>query len=140
MTITHQVRKELQEEGKQQQADMHSVHICIGGNHHVFVTQSIQSILYIQRRLEQVKLLIFVNNLFGQAKGVQGFSPEAEYSLGIYISRFGDGPGSGITLGDEEGRLIFPLILSAVMDPAIAKLLIMQVCLFCTLAGQFLNS
>src|SRR5690606_3640681 len=98
-----EVREELQEEGQEQQSDMHPVNVCVGGYHHIVVTEVIERLLNIEGGLKQIELLVLVNNLFCQAVAVQWFSPEAEDSLGFHIARFGDGAACRVALGDEEG-------------------------------------
>ena len=56
MPFLDEIREELQEESNQQQADVHTVHIGIGCYNHFVVTQSFDSVFYIQGCLEQVTL------------------------------------------------------------------------------------
>ena len=60
---------------------MHTIHIGIGCNDDRVVTQVLHTILDIERRLQQVKLLILVHDLLRQAIAVQRLTTQAEHSL-----------------------------------------------------------
>ena len=75
MVALDQVGEELQEEGDQQQADVHAIHIGIGRNDHLVITESIQAILDVQSGLQQVELLVLIHNLLGQAIAIQRLTP-----------------------------------------------------------------
>jgi hypothetical protein len=67
----HQIREKLQKEGHQQQANVHTIHIGIGSYYNIVIAQVINTILNIQRVLQQVKFLVLVNHFFGEAETVQ---------------------------------------------------------------------
>jgi hypothetical protein len=48
MVVLYQVRKELQEEGHDQQANVHAVNIGVGGYHNPVKSQAIHSFFDIQ--------------------------------------------------------------------------------------------
>ena len=56
--------------GPSEQADVHSVNIGIGSHNHLIISQSVQTVFYIQGSLQQVELLVLVNHLLGQAIAV----------------------------------------------------------------------
>ena len=70
VALLDKVREELQEEGDDEQADVHSIHIGIGSHNHLVISQSVQSVLDIEGCLEQVELLVLINHLLGQAIAV----------------------------------------------------------------------
>ena len=70
MSLLDEIWEELQEEGDDEQADVHSVNIGIGSHNHLIISQSVQSVLDIESCLEQVELLVLVNHLLGQAIAV----------------------------------------------------------------------
>ena len=47
VTFLDEVGEELQEERDEQQTDVHTVHIGIGGNDHFVVTESFYAVFYI---------------------------------------------------------------------------------------------
>ena len=53
---------------------MHAIDIGISRNHDVVIAEAIKPILNIERVLQQVELLVFVNDFFAQTKGVKWFS------------------------------------------------------------------
>jgi len=89
MTFPDEVRKELKEECKKQKPDMHSINISISGNHNIIISQVFNTVFNIKRSLQKVEFLVLVYNFLRKSKAVEGFSPQAENSLGFYISRFG---------------------------------------------------
>ncbi len=70
MSLLYQVGEELQEEGDNQQADVHAVHIGIGGYDDFIVAQRLYAVFYIQGRLEQVEFFVFINHFLGKSVGV----------------------------------------------------------------------
>src|SRR5690606_19236228 len=60
MTPADEFREKLQEEGDHQQTDVHAVHIRIGGEDDVIVTQVVKIFLDVQRMLQKIELLVFV--------------------------------------------------------------------------------
>ena len=126
MSLPHQFRKELQEEGHQQQPDMHAVHIGIGGNHHIVVPQVFQSVLNIQCSLQQVEFLVLVYDLFGKSEDIQWLAFQAEYSLCAHIPCRGDGTAGRIAFGDEHGGIKPAFIIVIEMDLAVTQFAVMQ--------------
>lgn len=63
MPRTNDIREKLQEKGHQQQTDMHPVHIGIGRNDNLVVTQVIHILLNVECSLQQIELFILVNDL-----------------------------------------------------------------------------
>ena len=57
------VGEELEEERDQQQADVHAVHVGVGGDDDLVVAQFVEVVLDVQRVLEEVKLLVLVDDL-----------------------------------------------------------------------------
>src|SRR5690606_17880488 len=103
-----QFREELQEERDQQQTDVHSVNIGIGGNYNVVVPQIAEIFLDVQRRLQQVELLVFINNLLAHAVRVQRLSTQTENCLRIHVTRFGNRSRGRISLGNEKRTFQMP--------------------------------
>lgn len=70
------VGKELQEEGHQQQADVHAIDIGIGGDHDLVVPQVVHILLDVERRLQQVELLVLIYDLLREAEAVERLAPQ----------------------------------------------------------------
>ena len=68
--MSHQVGKELQEEGQHEQPNVHSVDIGVSGYYDLAVPQCIQPVFNIQSMLQKVKFLVFVHDFLSQAKAV----------------------------------------------------------------------
>ena len=100
-----QIGEELEEESEHQQSYVHSVHIGIGGDDHFVVPQLVESVLYVERRLEAVELLVLIHHLFGQSIAIKGFASERENGLCADVAALGDRAGGGETLGDEDTTL-----------------------------------
>ena len=129
----------MQEEGNQQQADVHTVHIGIGCYNHFVVTQSFDSVFYIQGCLEQVEFFVLVHHFLCQPERIQRFTTEAEYRLCVDITALGDGTACRVSLGDEDAGIFFqPFSFRVVeVDTAVTQFAVMQVSFLGTFAGQF---
>ena len=97
-----EIREELQEEGKHQQSDVHTVHIGIGSDDDFVVAQFVQTVFYIQRGLQAVELLVLINDRFGQSIAVKRFTAEREHRLCAYVTTLGNGARRRETLRDED--------------------------------------
>jgi hypothetical protein len=53
---------------------VHTIDISIGGNDHLVIAQILQILLNSEGGLDKVKFLIFINNLTGKTKGIEGFT------------------------------------------------------------------
>ena len=71
VTQADDVGEELQEEGCQQQADVHTVDIGIGSDDDLSVAQVVHILLNVKRRLKKVELLILVYHLLGESVTVK---------------------------------------------------------------------
>src|SRR5688572_2537471 len=118
----YKTREKLKKKGHQQQPDMHPIDIRIGGYNNIIITEIIQAVLNIQRMLEQVEFLIFINHFFCKTVAVQWLSFQTENGLGHDIPGFGDGPAGRISLGYEQGRFLLALMSIFKMDLAVSKL------------------
>ena len=127
MPFLHQFREKLQEKRDQQQPNVHAVHVRIRGHHHVVVAEVFQSVFNVQRRLQEVELLVLVHHFFGQTVAVQWFALETEHRLREHVPGGRDGAGSGISFRNEEGgfqpTLVFEVV---VVDFAVPQLAVVQ--------------
>ena len=122
---THHIGEQLQKKGQQKQANVHAVHIGIGGNHNIVVTQTLQAIFQIQSCQKQSQFLVLVNGtLF--LDDVRRLAHQTEHGLCVGVARLRDGTGSGNTLRDEDGGLQPARIVGVEMVPAIAQLAVVQ--------------
>ena len=64
MALLDQLGIELQEEGDDQQTDVHTVNIGIGGHDHLIVSQIVKPVLDVQGCLKEVELFILIDHLF----------------------------------------------------------------------------
>ena len=85
-SCAHQFGEELEEEGEQQQPDVHAVDIGVGGDDHAVVAEVVERIFDVEGVLQQVELLVFVYDLFGKSEAVQRFAAEAEHGLGLHVA------------------------------------------------------
>ena len=138
MVPLDQVREELQEEGDQQEADVHTVHIGIGRDDHLVVAQAIQPIFDVEGSLEQVEFFIFIDDLLGQSIAVQRFTAQAEDRLQVRVSALRDGSAGRVTLGDEDtglfGEVAFRIIQ---VNAAIPQFAVVQIGLLGPFTCQF---
>jgi hypothetical protein len=56
---------------------VHAVHVGVGGDDDLVVAQAVEAVLDVQRGLEEVKLLVLVDDLLGEAVGVERFALSA---------------------------------------------------------------
>ena len=76
MTFLNELGEELQEEGDDEQADVHTVDIGIGSHNDLIVSQGVQAIFDIEGGLKQIELLVLVDNLLGESETVERFTTE----------------------------------------------------------------
>ena len=91
VALFDEVGEELQEEGNHQQADVHAVDIGIGGHDDLVVTEPLEAILDVERGLQEVKLLVLVNHLLGEAERIERLTTQAEHGLCVHVATLGDG-------------------------------------------------
>ena len=103
VSLSNELGEELEEEGDEEEADVHAVDVGIGRNHDVVVAEAFDSVLDIKGVLKEVEFLVFVDDFFGEAEGVEGFAFKGEDRLRVDVAGFGNGTGSGVALGDKEG-------------------------------------
>src|ERR1035441_7772822 len=104
MPVLYQIRKEMQKESDQQKTDVHSINISIGSEHNAAVAQVFKIIFNIKSTLEKVEFLIFIHHFLGHSIAIQGLAFQAEYRLGIDISRLGNRSARRISFGYKESR------------------------------------
>ena len=146
MPLLDQIGEELQEEREHKQANMHAVHIGIGGDNHLVVAQFIQSVLYVQRRLQAVELLVLVHHRLAQSVGVERLSAQGEHRLRAHIAALGDRARRRETLRDEDTALLPQIVIGVfcrlhglgvvVMHLTVAQLRVVQLVLLRPLARR----
>ena len=65
MAFFDEFREELEEEGDDEQADVHSVYVGIGCDDDFIVAQCFESFFDVECGLEEVEFFVFVDHLFG---------------------------------------------------------------------------
>ena len=86
MALLYKLREELQEEGYDEQTDVHAVDIGIGSHDDLVVTQGVETLFYVESGLEEVKLLVLVDHLLGETERVERLAAQREHSLCVYIA------------------------------------------------------
>ena len=134
---------------------MHAVHVGIGSHDDLVVAQSVEPVLDVERGLQEVELLIFVDHLFGQSEAVERLAAQREHGLRAHVAAFGDRAAGGVALGDEDGGVearvalvvfLFPTLALGFgrgvveVDAAVAQFAVVEVGLLGTLARQFRNA
>ena len=138
MTLLDELGEELEEEGDDEQTDVHAVNIGIGSHDDLVVTQGVQTFLDVEGCLQQVELLVLIDHLLGEAERVEGLAAQGEDGLRVDVAALGDASAGRVALGDEDARLFLLVVLDiGEMNATVAQLTIVQVSLLGTLAGQF---
>src|SRR6478672_3326017 len=128
---------------------MHSIHISIGCNYNIIVSQAFIAFFNIKCMLQEVELFIFIHYFFGKTITVERFTTQAKYSLGIHAAGLSDGATGTITLGNKYGGFflffydeffVLPCWFVVVMKFTIPEFFIMQVGFFGSFVGEFFNS
>ena len=86
MPFLYQVGEELQEEGDDEQTDVHAVHIGIGSCDDFVVAQCLYAVFYIQGCLKQVEFFVFINYFLGQSVEFSGL-PRRLNTAWVFTSR-----------------------------------------------------
>ena len=155
VALLDEVGEELQEEGDHQEAYVHAVHVGIGSHDDLVVAQPVQTVLNVERGLQEVELLIFVDHFFRQPEAVERLAAQREHGLRAHVAAFGDRAAGGVALGDEDGGVearvalvvfLFPTLALGFgrgvveVDAAVAQLAVVEVGLLGALACQFRNA
>ena len=112
--------------------------VSIRRYHHFLVAQAIYPVLYVQRMLQQVELLVLIHHLFLMWKCIQRFAPQAENCLSPHISAFGQTSTCAISFRYKNGAVQALLARSFVqVHTAVPQLFVVQVGLLGFLIGQF---
>ena len=90
MALLDKVGEELQEEGNDEQTDVHTIDIGIGSHNDFVVTQGVKAILDVESCLQEVEFLVLVHHLLGKTIAVERFTTQGEYGLGVHIATLGD--------------------------------------------------
>ena len=133
----------LEEEGEDQHPDVHSVIIGIGSHDDVVVAQVLKVVFNAQRRDEQVELFVFRHLLSALLVAVDRLASQGKYGLEVGVPRLGDGTARGVALGDEDGRVLYVLLvllgnLVIEVETAVPELLVVDIGLLVALAGLLL--
>ena len=102
MPFLDEFREELQEEGDDEQTDVHAVDISIGSHYHLIITEGIETFLDVEGCLQEVKLLVLVDHFLGESEAVEGLASQREDRLRIDITTLGDGTTGRVTLRNED--------------------------------------
>src|SRR5690606_13206365 len=143
MTVSHQIRKELEEVSHDQQPDVHAIHIRIGGNYNLAIPKAIDSVFDIQGVLQKVKLLIFIHDLLGHTKAIERLSTKRKYSLRLHVAGFGDRTRGGISLRDEEHRVVFGVLVRfgiIVVYATVPQFLVVEIGFFGAFVREFFDA
>ena len=119
---------------------MHAIDIGIGGDHDLVVPQVVHILLDVERRLQQVELLVLIYDLLREAEAVERLAPQRKNRLRTHVAALGDRTGCRITLRDEDHRLLGQLVLVRQMYLAVAQLLVVERHLLGRFAGFLLNT
>ena len=76
MSFLNELGEELQEEGDDEQADMHTINISIGSHNNLVISEGVQTFLDIEGGLKQIELFVLVDNLLGESEAVEWFTTE----------------------------------------------------------------
>ena len=150
MTFLYEFGEELKEEREHEQPDVHAIHIGIGSDDDFVVSEFIESVFDVQGRLEAVEFFVLIHHGFGEAVGVERFTPEREDRLCADVAGLGDGTGCGQTLGDEDSAFLPQIVISilsgldrfciVVMHLTVAEFGIVEQVLLRAFASDFGNS
>ena len=135
MIVADDVGEKLEEEGEQQQADVHAIHVRIGGHDDAVIAKAVESLLDIERRLEEVKFLVLVNDFFGQTVGVQRFAFEAKTAC-VCTSRVAVREPAAESPSTIKRAFLGSRIAVAEVQAAIAQLAFVQGSFLGALAGD----
>ena len=128
MALLYKLREELQEEGYDEQTDVHAVDIGIGSHDDLVVTQGVETLFYVESSLKEVKLLVLVDHLLGETERVERLAAQREHRLCVYIAALRYASACRQTLGYEDRRLFLAVVLGVgEMDAAVAQLLVVKV-------------
>ena len=120
---------------------MHAIDIGIGGHDDFVVAQSVEAVLDVEGRLQEVELLVLVDHLLGQSEAVERLAAQREDGLRVHVAALGDAAAGRVALGDEDAGVLLLVALGVVeVDAAVAQLAVVQIGLLATFAGQLCHA
>ena len=131
------VREELEEESDHEEPDVHAIDVGVGGEDDLLIAEVIDGVLDIERVLEEIEFLVFVDDLFGEAEGVEGFAAETEDGLGFDAAGASDGAAGAVAFGDEERAFLAVFGVGVEVDAAVAEFFVMDLGFAGAFAGDF---
>jgi len=106
MAAANKVRHLLEEKGDEQRRDMRPIHIRIGHDDDLLITQVIITVVLTRphtKRLNEIADLLVLGHLVRRRTcHVQDFSAQGKDCLRLPVSRLFGGPASGVTLNNKE--------------------------------------
>jgi hypothetical protein len=72
---------------------VHAVDVGVGRDDDPVVAQAVEAVLDVECGLEEVEFLVLVDDLLGEAVGVERLALEGEDGLGLDVARGGEGAG-----------------------------------------------
>ncbi len=136
VAVADEVGEELEEKRDEEEADVHAVHVGVGGDDDPVVAQAVEALLDVQGGLEEVELFVLVDDFFREAVGVERLALQREHGLRLDVARGGEGAGGGIALDDEERALLGALVAIAEVKAAVAELAVVERGLLRALASE----
>ena len=87
-----------------QVADVHAVHVRVGGEDDLLVTQALGVVLDVERLHEVIHLVVLVHDVALEVPDVERLALEDEHGLVVHVAAARDGAGGRLALADEHHR------------------------------------
>ena len=122
VAVVDHLLEELHEVGDHQVADVHPVHIGVGGEDDFLVAQPVEVVLNVEGAHQVVELVVLVNDVALEIPHVERLALEGEDRLRVHVAAARDGAGGGLALADEDHRAAALVLLPVEVDLAVLEL------------------
>ena len=122
VAVVDQPLEEPEEIGDHQVADVHAVHVRVGGQDDLLVAQPLDVVLDVQALHQVVHLVVLVHHVALEIPDVERLALEHEHGLVVHVAAARDGAGGRLALADEDHRALALALLLVEVILAILEL------------------
>ncbi len=122
VAVVDELLEELEEIRDHQIADVHAVHVRVGGENDLLVAQALGVVLHVERLHEVIHLVVFIHHVALEIPDVERLAFEHEHRLVVHVAAARDGAGGGLAFADENHRALALVLFLVEMILAILQL------------------
>ena len=122
MAVVHELLEEAEEVRDQQIADVQAVHVGVGGQDDLVVTQAFEVVFDVEAAHQIVHLVVFIDDVALEIPNVERLAFEHENGLRVHVAATHNRAGGRLAFRDEDHRLLALPFFLVQMNFAILEL------------------